>query len=266
MPALRRDWTALVSRRPFIPDLIWDLDQGRWIPVRRQHDPGRWEALVAADDAITTQLDDGADYAGPTPNRRAAWPTSSSTAPWLMNRMLDALDPQVGMRVLEIGTGTGWNAAILAAAGTEVISVEIDREVAGHARKALAAAGYGQVTVITGDGELGALGHGPFHRILASAALRTIPYQWVEQSAEGGRIVAPYTGPLRQSGLAVLTVRDGVADGTIIGEAAFMPMRGQRIHPMELKEYAIPEPGATIRITVTPEGQQVTAEPAPDAS
>lgn len=175
MSAAQRDWTSLAPRQPFIPELIWGTDdEGWWVPVSRTDDSDRWEQMVAADDAITIQLNDGAEYTGPTPDRRAAWPTSSSSAPWIMNLMLDALEPQPGMRVLEIGTGTGWNAAILAAAGTRVVTIEIDPEIANHARKALDAAGYGDVVVITGDGELGAPEHAPYQRVIASAALHTI--------------------------------------------------------------------------------------------
>jgi protein-L-isoaspartate(D-aspartate) O-methyltransferase len=259
--ALRGQWTSQVDRRLFIPDLIWDLDDGWQVPVRRQDDPDRWEALVSADEAVITQLDDGAAYRGADPSRRASWLTSSSSAPWLMNRMLGALQIEPGLRVLEIGTGTGWNAAVMAAAGMEVTSVEIDERLAYEARSALARAGFGRVVVVCGDGELGAPGRAPFDRVIATAAAHTVPYPWVGQTADGGLIVFPYTGVHHPCGLAVLTVSAGVACGRIVGEAGFMPLRGQRLHPMELEKLGeVRSDVSAVVIEVGPHGQRVTAE------
>src|SRR5215469_2359397 len=128
MPRRGRD--LAVDRRLFIPDTIWELgNDGYLAPVRRQDNPDLWEDLVSADEPVITQVDDFL-----SDGVRAGRLTSSSSAPWLMERMLRALDLRPGMAVLEIGTGTGWNAALLAAAGAVVTTVEIDQCLADHAR------------------------------------------------------------------------------------------------------------------------------------
>lgn len=204
-----------VDRRVFIPDDIWVVENKKWARLSRRDDPARWERLVASDDAITTQL------------KRGIWPSSSSSAPAVMADMIAALRLKPGMRVLEIGTGTGWNAACLAELGAEVVSVEIDAVIAARARTNLQKAGYPEVVVITGDGEHGAPDHAPFDRVLSTAAARNVPYAWVEQCVEGGLIVTPYTGEGHKYALLVLTVSAGVAAGGMEGTAFFMPLRGQ---------------------------------------
>lgn len=257
MPALRRDWTGQVERRLFIPDTIWTQEEegGWYAPVRRADDPVAWSALVAADEPVVTQVE---HFMSPEGVLRPGHATSSSSAPWIMARMLDALDLEPGMRVLEIGTGTGWNAALMAAAGAAVTTIEIDLELTGHARSALARAGFTDVVVVCGDGEQGAPDYAPFDRIIAAAAAHTVPHAWVEQTRDGGLIVFPYTGKHHPHGLAVLTVSGDVASGQIVDEAAFMPLRGQSIHPMELRKLTEPKPGVAVRIRVGPRGQRVT--------
>jgi protein-L-isoaspartate(D-aspartate) O-methyltransferase len=162
------------------------------------------------------------------------------------------------MSVMEIGTGTGWNAAIMAAAGARVTTIEIDQGIADHARSALRDSGYPTVRVICGDGELGVPGQAPYDRIIATASVHTVPYAWVSQTAEGGRIVLPYSGQHHRSGLAVLTVRNGVAVGDVINdEAWFMPMKGQGISQEQLRQ--APQP--YVRIEVRPDGQKVVPQP-----
>ena len=111
-----------VPREPFVPDLVWvRRDDGWAVPLHRQDDPDRWRALVHSDDAITTQIDDGATDKG-------VWPTSSCSAPDVVRQMLELLDLKPGHRVMEIGTGTGWNAALMAeiVEPQNVTTIEID--------------------------------------------------------------------------------------------------------------------------------------------
>lgn len=259
MPALRRDWTGQVDRRLFIPDTIWTQEEegGWYVPVHRTSNPEAWDALVAADEPVITRVE---HFMSPEGEYRPGHATSSSSAPWIMNRMLDALDLEPGMRVLEIGSGTGWNAALMAASGAQVTTIEIDPALADHASTALVRAGFPQVVVLAGDGEQGAADQAPFDRIIASAAAHTVPYAWVSQARDGGKIVVPYTGQYHRAGLAVLTVTGGLAAGQIIDEAGFMPLRGQSLHPMEFQKLRTPEPGVVIRIEVGPDGQRVTAQ------
>lgn len=245
---MSRVWTDLADRRLFVPDFIYDPDDD-YRQVQRQERPDRWAELVASDDPVIVKMH------GP-------WPASSSSARWVMNVMLDALDPRPGLRTLEIGTGTGWNAAIMSAAGADVTTVEIDSQLADHARIALATAGYSGVRVMEGDGELGAPEHAPFGGLIATAAVHTIPYSWVSQVTNGGTIVLPYSGRHHPSGLAVLKVADGIAAGTIVhDEAWFMPMKGHGLSQAQLRQ----RPASAVRLEVRPTGQTVTPEHAPGA-
>ncbi|MDQ2709050.1 MAG: methyltransferase domain-containing protein [Actinomycetota bacterium] len=120
--------------------------------------------------------------------------------------MLHELDPQPGMRVLEIGTGTGWNAALLAelVGPHNVTTIEVDPAVAEAARQRLTAARFADVTLITGDGLLGWPPAAPYRRVLATVGVDAVPYQWIEQVSAGGRLVLPLTNPYQAPGVAVL--------------------------------------------------------------
>jgi SAM-dependent methyltransferase len=103
--------------------------------------------------------------------------TSSTSMPSVVAEMLHALRIEPGMSVLELGTGTGWNAALLAhrLGAQNVTLIEIDPDISAHARRALASAGYGAVTVITGDGALGYDVRAPYDRVLSTACVYRVP-------------------------------------------------------------------------------------------
>jgi protein-L-isoaspartate(D-aspartate) O-methyltransferase len=249
-----------VPRQLFIPDVIWiRRDDGWAVPLDRRDDPDRWMEEVTSADSVVTQVDDGATEKG-------TWPTSSCSAPSIVRAMLELLDVHPGMRVLEIGTGTGWNAALLAElAGPEnVTTVEIDPRLAEQATSHLDSAGY-TVRVVAGDGEDGWRPNAPYDRIIATAAVCELPYTWVEQSRPGALILAPW-GPTfhPDEPLALLTVRDdGTAEGRFLRPAWFMPLRSQRVS--QATRQATQErwekagrPGVDrFGITVTPDGQRI---------
>lgn len=141
---------AAVPRHEFIPDTVWIDNDGEGpalVPLHRGDDPDRWLELAYSDDAVITQIDDG-HPAGP--GRAGVILTSSASSPIIVAVMLAVLDIKLGHRVCEIGTGTGYNAALLAhRLGAEhVTRIEVDAAVAARARKALSASGYGEVDVI----------------------------------------------------------------------------------------------------------------------
>jgi protein-L-isoaspartate(D-aspartate) O-methyltransferase len=111
--------------------------------------------------------------------------------PFIVAYMTQRLEPKPGLRILEIGTGSGYQAAVLAELGAEVFSVEIVPELAGHARKVLAAEGYGDVKVKTGDGYKGWPEHAPFDAIIVTCAPDKIPAALVKQLKDGGRMILP---------------------------------------------------------------------------
>ncbi len=223
-----------VSRHEFIPELVWRHDRDTsahcdLVPLRRRDDPQRWLELAYANAAVKTQVDDG----HPIGEAGCGFEvTSSASMPGVVAQMLAALEVEPGMRVLEIGTGTGYNAALLAhRLGAEhVVSVEVDPAVAEHARHALTATGFGVVTVVGADGADGYLPGAPYHRVISTVAVAEVPYAWVAQTRPGGRVLTPWGTPYYPGGLLALTVhREATATGRIVGPAAFMWLRAQRI-------------------------------------
>jgi protein-L-isoaspartate(D-aspartate) O-methyltransferase len=224
------DWEAAfraVPRHLFVPDTVWIGQRPPLRPVLRHQDPDEWLELVHSDLALVTQVDDGTTAPGQPGN----YPTSSISQPSLVATMLARVELTQGHRVLEIGTGTGYNAALLAhrlGAGA-VTSIEIDPTVAGVARSALQQAGLGDVTVITGDGELGHPPHAPYDRILSTATCHSVPLSWIEQTRPGGRIVTPWATSYHNGVLLHLDVADDGAIGRFAGNLSFMWLREQRI-------------------------------------
>ncbi len=111
--------------------------------------------------------------------------------PYIVAYMTEKVDPQPGERFLEIGTGSGYQAAVLAELGAEVYSIEIVPELAEHARKALASEGYRNVRVLTGDGYRGWPEESPFDAIIVTCAPEDIPRALIEQLKDGGRMILP---------------------------------------------------------------------------
>ena len=111
--------------------------------------------------------------------------------PYIVAAMVEALELRPQDRVLEVGTGTGYEAAILAELAAEVWTVERHAELAEKAREILAGLGYSKVHVVHGDGSLGLAEPAPFDKILVAAAAPRIPESLVSQLADGGRLVAP---------------------------------------------------------------------------
>jgi protein-L-isoaspartate O-methyltransferase len=105
--------------------------------------------------------------------------------------MLTYLDPFPNSKVLEVGAGTGYQAALLAYMANEVVTVELDAELAQEAADNLERLGYANAKVITGDGAMGVTEHAPFDRIIATASMREIPPALPEQLKVGGILVAP---------------------------------------------------------------------------
>lgn len=209
---------AVHPRHRFIPDMVWPDALG--LPLHRASDPDRWARLVYGSDAVTTQANDG----GSGPRNE---PSSSSSAPQVMADMIATAKIDKGMRVLEIGTGTGWNAAILSSLVGEkgaVTSVEIDPGVAALARERLSGT---DVTVRTADvpptGEV-------FDAVIATCATTRIRESWSGALAEGGSLVLPWSPhpAAHSTPIVALTKADGRLSGPFVREAAFMRDRGQR--------------------------------------
>jgi protein-L-isoaspartate(D-aspartate) O-methyltransferase len=121
-------------------------------------------------------------------------PVSSSTQPGMMAIMLEQLGLAAGQRVLEIGTGTGYNAAVLARLvgdSGSVVTIDVEADLVEQARANLAAAGVSGVTVVWGDGADGVPAYAPYDRIIVTAGAWDLASQWLAQLNADGRIVLP---------------------------------------------------------------------------
>ena len=146
-------------------------------------------------------------------------PLSSASQPAMVATMLELLDVRSGQRVLEIGTGTGYNAALLEAlVGAEgsVVTVELEEDLAAGAARVLDAVGAGGVAVVLADGAAGHEPLAPYDRIIVTAGVPDLAEAWTEQLDEGGRLVAPVVGP---DGLGSVVVADKVG-GEIVRRSA----------------------------------------------
>lgn len=218
-----------VERHCFLPDRMTDPDG---VTVDRVRDEERWLSLAYDDIPVITQLDDGAE-GGP------GYPTSSASQPSIVADMLRRLDVFPGMRVLEVGTGTGYNAALLShlLGDSEVISVEVDAELAELARIRLMSAGFASL-VVTGDGTQGWPARAPYDRVISTAAVQRVPYHWVAQIRPGGKILTPWGNAFHNGVLADLQVGPyGTAQGHFAGDVAFMWVRDQRVPRRVVETY-----------------------------
>jgi protein-L-isoaspartate(D-aspartate) O-methyltransferase len=143
-----------------------------------------------------------------------------TTQPSLIAAMVAALGLTGSERVLEVGTGLGFQTAILAQLAREVVSVERFADLAARARSNLAAAGLGHVTVVLGDGTLGVPDHAPYQAIVVAAASPHVPGPLIEQLAPGGRLVHP-VGP---GGHEQVTAFHKKAD-RLVADARLIPAR-----------------------------------------
>ncbi|MEV0313501.1 methyltransferase, FxLD system [Nonomuraea fuscirosea] len=160
---------------------------------------------------------------------------SSASSPKLVAEMLEQLDIQPGHRVLEIGAGTGFNAALMAelvGPDGHVVTIDIDDDLVEGARRGLRAAGYEQVEVICGDGADGHPAGGPYDRLIVTAGAWDLTAAWWQQLAGGGRMVVPVL--LHDSGLTRSLAFDLDQPDRMVSTSAlvcgFVPMRGATFH------------------------------------
>jgi protein-L-isoaspartate(D-aspartate) O-methyltransferase len=189
------------------------------------------------DDAIVTKRDaDGQ-------------PISSSSQPAIMAIMLDQLTLAPGQRVLEIGAGTGYNAALLrhiVGPSGAVVSVDIEADLAERAREHLACAGYPDVTVVAADGADGYPPGAPYDRVIATVGVSDLAPAWLHQAGPGARIVVPLD--VRGSQLAVAFGRAGSGGHWVsrsIAPCGFMRMRGSLAGP---ERTVVLQPGLSVML------------------
>ncbi|MBV9728381.1 MAG: protein-L-isoaspartate carboxylmethyltransferase [Pseudonocardiales bacterium] len=208
-------WAAALAATPrhlLVPTAYQQQHDGSWAEIGTD---GPGVELVYSPATLVTEVDaDG----------RA---TSSSTKPDLMVRMLEVLDVHDGHRVLEIGTGTGYNAALLChrlGAGN-VFSLDVDADLVAAARDRLAAMGH-HPQLAARDGIDGWPHHAPYHRIIATCSVPRVAWAWAEQLTHGGKLLADVKSGAGAGNLVLLHRHHDRLEGRFTRRwAAFMAMR-----------------------------------------
>ncbi|MDG4831563.1 methyltransferase, FxLD system [Solwaraspora sp. WMMD1047] len=195
---------------PAVEAALRQVERHRYVPAAPITDAYNEQAV------ITHTFPDGAHL-------------SCASGPTIVAGMLDALDVRPGHKIMEIGAGTGYNAALLAtlaSATGEVTTIDINSDVTAAARRNLDATGYGHVRVITGDGAEGAAEHGPYDRIIVTVGAWDIPHAWWDQLVPGGRLVLPlrWRGTTRA---VAFVKRDDHWNSDWVFLCGFVPMLGQ---------------------------------------
>ena len=207
-----------VPRHLFVQRFYVGDEKSGWEQV--EHDSSRAQAehleTIYSDAALVTRLEGNV-------------PTSSTSQPSLMAGMLELLELRPGMRVLEIGAGTGYNSALMAELVGDpslVTTMDIQEDVADDARRNLSQAGYPGISVMYQDGFEGAPESAPFDRIVATVGCPDISPRWVRQLTASGSMLVP----LRHAGanpLVRVWVEDDSIVGRVVGNSGFMVIRGK---------------------------------------
>ncbi|GAA0574292.1 hypothetical protein GCM10010172_68640 [Paractinoplanes ferrugineus] len=209
-----------VPREAFVPDGFQRRDGSRVLPA----DPD-FLSEVYRDDVLVTKMD------GPVP-------TSSSSQPSLMAVMIEALEVRPGQRILEVGAGTGYNAALLASLGASVTSIDVQEDVAVRARSALARAGVGGVRVERADGYAGRPGE-RFDRVVVTVGIAGVSPHWLDQLEPDGFVLAPV---VHAGTHPVLRVSGSPGSGRALCWSGFMAAAGPLNAPFP-DAFPLPAPG-----------------------
>ncbi|MCD9195287.1 methyltransferase domain-containing protein [Streptomyces albireticuli] len=226
-----REAVGEVERERFVPRDVWQWARDGYRPLSYEEEPKEWARVVYDPvKAVVTQINDGEHDPRTTKGPVGGAATSSVSALDIVCVKLGHLGLEPGHKVLDIGAGSGVNAALLErrAGPGNVVTIEVDEALADQAARKLRTAGYA-ARVVCGDGEMGVADGAPFDRLVCTASARSIPRAWREQVRPGGSILTPYGTLFSASGLLRLTVgEDGTAEGRFVDIASYMWLRGHR--------------------------------------
>lgn len=225
-----------VPRHAFVPARCWaHAEDGTVVELDREARPEEWEAAVASDIALVLAKENGR-------------PVTAASMPRMVAMMLRELDVRDGNTLLEIGTGTGWNAALAShRLGSEnVTTIEVDVRFAERAAARLKSVGLGPRTA-WGDGAEGWEAHAPYERLVATCAVQRVPYAWVAQTS--GTMVVPWGNGMCNGALLRLDSDGRTVTGKVVEESSFMWMSGHEppSWPEEPERSAEGEKSATAR-------------------
>ena len=198
----------------------------RQIAARGIRDPALLDAFrqVPREEFVSPEY--GCQAYGDHPLRIEAGQTISQ--PYIVALMIDAAGIKAGDRVLEVGAGSGYAAAVISRIAGEVIGIERQCELVEVARRRIERLGYGNVMIVEGDGTRGWPDGAPYDAILAAASGSHVPPPLIEQLAPGGRLVMPLGGQGWIQQLVKVTKRpDGSLDTEDLGGVRFVPLIGE---------------------------------------
>lgn len=250
--APRAAFVEMLAESGTVSDTAWlaafrHIPRGAFVPYYFTQTPERtgwkmvespsaeWSAGVYSSRSLITQLngDDKLAEAARQGQEVTGVSTSSSSAPPLMGLMLEALDVHDEHAVLEVGTGTGYNTALLChrVGPDRVTSLDIDTRLVNDARARLATFDYWPHLTVA-DGTQGYRPHSPYDRVIATVGVAYVPTAWIEQTRPGGVILLPLDRRNRGGLLARLTVDShGCAQGRFLPDfGGFMPVRAYHRH------------------------------------
>ncbi|MBO0794501.1 MAG: methyltransferase domain-containing protein [Ktedonobacteraceae bacterium] len=216
-----------VPLSPSVQEAFRQIDRARFVPFHYRHDGPTWKResagdLVYQDLALTTQITNGL-------------PSSSSSQPSIMAAMLEALDVRQGMRVLEMGTGTGYNVALLAHLVGEsghVTSIDIDSQLIARARESVKHVGLAQrATLLQADGCTGYAPAAPYDRVMLTAGFRQIEQIWLQQLADRGIFIGNLRGRIASVLLKLEKQGQEIAGQLLPQTAYFMEIHQEKSYP-----------------------------------
>lgn len=223
--AMKKD----ASLSPAVRRAFLTVDRGLFVPSYYEHEGMQWvrqantPAVVYQNRPLVTQIDS------------SGIPSSSSSQPSIMAEMLDALTLWPGQRVLEIGTGTGYNAALLChlvGDNGQVVSLDIDKALVQQAQAHLQAAGFDDVALVVANGLTGYEPLAPYDRVIVTGGFRSLPAAWREHLSPRGVLVGNLLGSLTPVLLRLVKVQDNLYSGSILPQDAFfMELRGHSSEP-----------------------------------